>query len=52
MSFDAYRFSPDDDMVQLSHQAGLVVRARMLRQPERREKVQQAFLLARKPGMS
>jgi SAM-dependent methyltransferase len=47
VSLDAYRFSPDD-IAELLHPAGLAVRARMLREPEGREKVQQAFLLARK----
>jgi SAM-dependent methyltransferase len=50
VSVDAYRLSPDD-IAELLRPAGLAVHARMLREPEGREKVQQAFLLARKPRM-
>jgi SAM-dependent methyltransferase len=46
VSLDAYRLSPDDIATML-HEAGMVVRARLLREPEGREKVQQAFLLVR-----
>jgi SAM-dependent methyltransferase len=51
VSLDAYRLAPDQ-VAELLIQAGLVEHARLLREPETREKVQQAFLLARKPGMS
>jgi SAM-dependent methyltransferase len=49
VSLDAYRLSPDR-VAELLSQAGLVVHARLLREPEGREKVQQAYLLAGKPG--
>jgi len=45
VSLDAYRLSPDG-IAELLHQAGLIVTARVVRQPEAREKVQQARLLA------
>lgn len=48
VSLDAYRLSPERVGALLS-QAGLVVHARMLREPDETEKVQQAYLLARKP---
>ncbi|MGC4880994.1 class I SAM-dependent DNA methyltransferase [Micromonospora sp. DT43] len=51
LSLDAYRLLPDH-IAELSSEAGLVVHARLLREPETREKVQHACLLARKPGMS
>ena len=51
VSLDAYRFSPDD-IAELLDRAGLVVHARMLREPETLEKVQQAVLLFRKPATS
>ncbi|MEU5940009.1 class I SAM-dependent methyltransferase [Micromonospora sp. NPDC047548] len=51
VSLDAYRLPPDH-IAELLSQAGLVVHARLLREPETREKVQQACLLARRPGMS
>jgi SAM-dependent methyltransferase len=51
VSLDAYRLSPDR-IAELLSQAGLVVHARLLREPEGHEKVQQALLLVRKPGMS
>ncbi|MDG4791508.1 class I SAM-dependent methyltransferase [Micromonospora sp. WMMD1102] len=50
VSLDAYRLTPDH-VAELLLQAGLVEHTRLLRGPEPREKVQQAFLLARKPGM-
>lgn len=51
MSLDFYRQQPDR-VAELLHQAGLVVVARLLREPDETEKVQQAYLLARKPGKS
>jgi SAM-dependent methyltransferase len=51
VSLDAYRLSPDG-IAELMSRAGLVVHARLLREPETREKVQQACLLGRKPAMS
>jgi SAM-dependent methyltransferase len=49
VSFHAYRLSPDH-VTELLSQAGLVVHARLVREPEEPEKLQQAYLLARKPG--
>ena len=51
VSLDAYRLPPDD-VAELLAQAGLVVQARMIREPQAREKVQQACLLGRKPAVS
>lgn len=53
ISLDAYRRSPDR-VAKLLSEAGLVVHAQLLREPEGFEKVevQQACLLARKPGKS
>ena len=51
VALDAYRLSPDS-IAELLHRAGLVVHARLLREPDTREKVQQACLLARKPEKS
>jgi len=51
VSLDAYRLSPDR-VAKLLSQAGLVVHTRLLREPDESEKVQQAYLLARKPGKS
>jgi SAM-dependent methyltransferase len=48
ISLDAYRLSPDR-IAGLLSQAGLAVRARLLREPDEPEKTQQAYLLARKP---
>lgn len=48
ISLDVYWRSPDL-VAELLSQAGLVTHARMLREPEGREKAQQAYLLARKP---
>ncbi|HEY3140089.1 MAG TPA: class I SAM-dependent methyltransferase [Acidimicrobiales bacterium] len=47
ISLDAYRLAPDR-VAELLNQAGLVVHARLLREPHEPEKVQQAYLLARK----
>jgi SAM-dependent methyltransferase len=47
VSLDAYRRSPDL-VAELLSQAGLVVRARLLREPGPNEKVPQACLLARR----
>jgi SAM-dependent methyltransferase len=47
VSLDAYRLPPDR-IVELLARTGLVVHARLLREPEDPEKVQQAYLLARK----
>ncbi|MFF0060353.1 class I SAM-dependent DNA methyltransferase [Streptomyces sp. NPDC005279] len=49
VSLDFRRLSPDR-VAELLQQAGLLVDARMLREPGRDEKVQQAHLMARKPG--
>ena len=49
ISLDAYRLAPDT-IAELLHEAGLVVDARLIREPDAREKVQQAYLLARKPS--
>jgi SAM-dependent methyltransferase len=48
VSFDAYRLSPDH-VADLLREAGLAVHARLLREPDEPEKLQQAYLLARKP---
>jgi SAM-dependent methyltransferase len=48
VSLDAYRWPPDR-VAELLNQAGMVVNARLLREPGENEKVQQAFVLARKP---
>jgi SAM-dependent methyltransferase len=48
VSLDFNRLSPDR-VADLLRQAGLVVDARLLREPDQTEKVQQAHLLARKP---
>lgn len=47
ISLDAFRLPPDQVAEMLSH-AGLVVCARLVREPGESEKDQQAFLLARK----
>ncbi len=49
VSVDAYRRSPDH-VAGLLTQAGLVMTARLLREPDQAEKVQQAYLLARRPA--
>lgn len=51
VSLDVYRWSPDR-VAELLEQAGLVVDARLLREPDETEKVPQAHLLARKPERS
>lgn len=51
VSYDVYRLSPDR-IVELLSQAGLVVHARLLREPEGFEKSRQAYLMARKPEKS
>lgn len=51
VSLDAYRLPPDR-VAELLTQAGLVVYARLLREPEQPEKVQQAYLLARRRATS
>ncbi|MGH3993757.1 MAG: class I SAM-dependent methyltransferase, partial [Pseudonocardiaceae bacterium] len=48
VSLDFYRFQPDR-VAQLLHEAGLAVFARLLREPDETERVQQAYVLARKP---
>jgi SAM-dependent methyltransferase len=48
VSLDFHRLSPDR-VTDLLRQAGFVVDARLLREPDETEKVQQAHLLARKP---
>ena len=48
ISLDAYRLSPDH-VAELLGQAGFVVHARLLREPDGPEKIQQAYLMARKP---
>jgi SAM-dependent methyltransferase len=47
LSLDAYRLSPDAVTERLG-EAGLVVDARLVREPDEREKTRQAFLIARK----
>jgi len=49
ISLDVYRRSPDV-VADLLDGAGLVVHARLLREPEGREKSRQAYLMARKPS--
>lgn len=51
VSLDAFRFTPDE-IAQLLLQSGLVAHAQTLREPEKRERVQQALLLFGKPGRS
>lgn len=51
VSLDFYRRSPDR-VAELLEQAGLVVDARLLREPDETEKVPQAHLLAHKPEKS
>jgi SAM-dependent methyltransferase len=51
VSFDAYRLPPDR-IAELLGEAGFDMVARLLREPDEREKVQQAYLLARKPEKS
>lgn len=51
VSVDAYRRSPDH-VAGLLSQAGLIVTARLLREPEQAEKVRRAYLMARRPGES
>lgn len=51
LSLDAYRL-PSDRVAELVGQAGLVVVARLVREPEEPEKVPQAYLLAHKPAKS
>ncbi|MDJ0346190.1 class I SAM-dependent methyltransferase [Streptomyces sp. H10-C2] len=51
VSLDAYRLPPDW-VEELLSQAGFAVHARLLREPERAEKNQQAYLMARKQGQS
>lgn len=48
ISLDAYRLRPDF-VADLFGDAGLVVEARLVREPEQAEKTPQAYLLARKP---
>nr|WP_221377646.1 class I SAM-dependent methyltransferase [Actinoplanes polyasparticus] len=50
VSLDAYRLLPDD-IAELLTQAGLLVQARMIREPQAREKARQACLLGRKPAV-
>jgi SAM-dependent methyltransferase len=47
VSLDAYRLDPDD-VTELLASAGLLVQARLVRQPDASEKVAQAYLLAQK----
>jgi SAM-dependent methyltransferase len=51
VSIDAYHRSPDH-VAGLLSQAGLIVTARLLREPEQAEKDQRAYLMARRPGES
>ncbi|MGH3900097.1 MAG: class I SAM-dependent methyltransferase [Pseudonocardiaceae bacterium] len=51
VSLDFYRFQPDR-VAQLLHEAGIAVFARLLREPDETERVQQAYLLARKPAVT
>jgi hypothetical protein len=48
LSLDAYRLRPDR-IAELLGQAGFVVHARLLREPQEPEKNQQAYFLAAKP---
>ncbi|MGH3846129.1 MAG: class I SAM-dependent DNA methyltransferase [Pseudonocardiaceae bacterium] len=48
VSLDFHRFQPDQ-VEQLLQAAGLAVYARLLREPDETERVQQAYVLARKP---
>ncbi len=48
ISLDAWRLSPDA-VIALLEDAGLSLDARLVRQPDKREKVPQAFIVARKP---
>ncbi|MGH3830167.1 MAG: class I SAM-dependent DNA methyltransferase [Pseudonocardiaceae bacterium] len=48
VSLDFHRFQPDR-VAQLLHEAGFAMRARLLREPDEPERVQQAYVLARKP---
>lgn len=48
VSLDFYRFQPDR-VAQLLDEAGLGVYARLLREPDETERVQQAYVLARRP---
>lgn len=45
---DVYRLAPDR-VAELMSEAGLIVRARLIRDPDEPEKLQQAYLLAHKP---
>ena len=49
VAFDAYRLQPDF-VAGLCAAAGLVVEARLVREPQPPEKTPQAYLLVRKPG--
>lgn len=51
VSLDAFRLSPDR-VADLLDQAGLVVDARLLREPDRTEKARQANIFASKPRQS
>jgi SAM-dependent methyltransferase len=51
VSLDAYRLSPDR-VEELLREAGLVVHARLVREPAGPEKVPQAYVMALKPGES
>jgi SAM-dependent methyltransferase len=51
VSLDFYRLQPDR-VTQWLGETGLTVLARLLREPEETEKVQQAYVLARKPPMT
>jgi SAM-dependent methyltransferase len=48
VSLDTFRLSPDR-ICELLTQCGLVVHARLLREPDESEKTKQAYLMARKP---
>jgi len=48
VSLDTFRLPPDR-IGDLLSQSGLVVHARLLREPDEPEKIQQAYLMARKP---
>jgi SAM-dependent methyltransferase len=48
VSLDFYRFQPDQ-VAQLLGDAGLALFAQLLREPDETERVQQAYVLARKP---
>ena len=47
VSLDSYRFQPDH-IAELLHATGLAVHTQLVREPDETERVQQAYVLARK----